>query len=83
MLVLSRKENESITIDGNIEITIVNCGRGQVKLGINAPKHISILRGELKSRESETTQPASTLGTDVNTIPTSFRFSTEAIPAGV
>lgn len=50
MLVLSRKESETIVIDDNIRVTIVRCGRGKVKVGIQAPDHVSIMRGELKQR---------------------------------
>lgn len=46
MLVLSRKRNESIVLDGNIRITILQCGQ-QVRLGITAPKDVSIRREEL------------------------------------
>lgn len=47
MLVLSRKKNESIRIDSNIEIKVLSINRKQVKLGISAPDHIRILRQEL------------------------------------
>ncbi|MCC3145220.1 carbon storage regulator CsrA [Halanaerobium sp. Z-7514] len=47
MLVLSRKLNEKIIIDGNIEITVLAVENGSVKLGIKAPKEIEILRKEL------------------------------------
>ena len=47
MLVLSRKLNESIVIDGGIRITVV-CVRGhQVRLGLEAPDQIGIYREEL------------------------------------
>jgi len=47
MLVLSRKVNESIIIGENIEIMVVEVKGDQVKLGINAPKNISLYRGEI------------------------------------
>jgi len=49
MLVLNRKVNQKIIINGEIEITIlaVDNERGQVKLGINAPHHYSIYREEI------------------------------------
>lgn len=47
MLVLSRKLNEKIVIDDNIEVTIVGIENGKVQLGIEAPKDIEILRKEL------------------------------------
>lgn len=47
MLVLSRKKNESIIINGNIEITIIESDDGKVKIGIEAPKNIQIHRKEI------------------------------------
>ena len=47
MLVLSRKKNEKIEIDGGIEITVVDIGGDKVRLGIEAPKEITILREEV------------------------------------
>lgn len=47
MLILTRRKGESIIIDGNIEVTIVESEDGRVKLGIDAPKNIEILRSEL------------------------------------
>jgi len=47
MLVLSRKVGEKLVIDGNITITITELAGGRVKIGIEAPRHVSILRGEL------------------------------------
>lgn len=47
MLILTRKKDESIIIDGNIEVKIVECEDGRVKIGIEAPKNIEILRKEL------------------------------------
>ncbi|KML29946.1 carbon storage regulator CsrA [Rossellomorea marisflavi] len=47
MLVLTRKTGESIQIGDNIEIKVVSIQGDQIKLGINAPKHIDIHRKEV------------------------------------
>lgn len=47
MLVLSRKPGERILIDGRIAITIVRIGPNNVRLGIEAPKELNIVRDEL------------------------------------
>ena len=47
MLVLARKLNESIQIGDDIEIKIISIERGVVKLGIDAPIDIDIIRSEL------------------------------------
>lgn len=47
MLVLQRKKGESILIDGKIEVTIADIGSDRVKISIEAPREIDILRSEL------------------------------------
>ena len=47
MLVLSRKLNEKIVIDGGIVITIVKVDRNQVRIGIEAPGDVSVFREEI------------------------------------
>jgi carbon storage regulator len=47
MLVLSRKLNEKIVIDGGITITVVRIDKNQVRLGIQAPGDVSVYREEL------------------------------------
>jgi carbon storage regulator len=47
MLVLSRKVNEKIVIDGEIVVTVVKIEGGQVRLGIEAPGHIKVFRQEI------------------------------------
>ncbi|AYE36072.1 carbon storage regulator [Borrelia turcica IST7] len=47
MLVLSRKANESIRIDSNIEISILEIKKDSVKIAIKAPEDIKILRSEI------------------------------------
>ncbi len=47
MLILGRREGESILIEGGIRIVIVSCERGGVRVGIEAPAATKILRGEI------------------------------------
>jgi carbon storage regulator len=47
MLVLSRKLNEKIVIDGGIVVTVVKIDRNQVRLGIEAPGDVRIYREEI------------------------------------
>ncbi len=47
MLVLSRKLNESIIIDDQIKITIVEIRGDKIRLGIEAPKNVSVHRREV------------------------------------
>ena len=47
MLVLGRKENESIVIGDNIKITIVGRSGSTIRLGIEAPRDVSVVRQEL------------------------------------
>ena len=58
MLVLSRKLNEKIIIDDQIEITVVGIENGKVQLGIEAPKEIEIMRKELLEDVKEENQKA-------------------------
>lgn len=48
MLILGRKEKETIIIGNDVIISVENISKGMVKIGIDAPKEIMILRGELK-----------------------------------
>ncbi|MCR4781047.1 MAG: carbon storage regulator CsrA [Ruminiclostridium sp.] len=48
MLVVTRKTEESIIINDNIEVTVLEVARDRVKLGISAPKDIKIIRNELR-----------------------------------
>ncbi|ODT98647.1 MAG: hypothetical protein ABS79_05550 [Planctomycetes bacterium SCN 63-9] len=47
MLVLSRKRNASIVIDGCIRVTVLSIRGNQVRLGIEAPEQVAICRKEL------------------------------------
>ncbi|MYL36213.1 carbon storage regulator CsrA [Halobacillus litoralis] len=61
MLVLNRKSGESIKIGDDIEIKVVSIEGGQVKLGIEAPRHIDIHRKEVYVSIEEENKEASTL----------------------
>ena len=58
MLVIGRKKGESLLIGEDIEITIVKIENGSVKISINAPKEISILRKELYKEVTDENQSA-------------------------
>lgn len=47
MLALSRKKNEAIVINNNIEVTVLEVKGDQVKLGISAPKEVPVYRKEV------------------------------------
>ena len=47
MLALARKVNESIIINDNIEITVLEVTGDQIKIGIDAPKSVPVYRKEL------------------------------------
>ena len=53
MLVLSRKKDESIIIDGQIEIQVLKIKGNTIRLGIKAPSSVKILRGELSPFDIE------------------------------
>ncbi len=53
MLVLSRKVNEEIIIDGRIRVQIVQIRGKTIRIGISAPSDVKILRGELQPFEIE------------------------------
>ena len=51
MLVLTRKEGESIVIGNDVKMTVVSVGPGRVKIGIEAPKWMAIDRQEVHERK--------------------------------
>lgn len=58
MLALSRKKNEAIVINNNIEITILEVKGDQVKIGISAPKEIPVYRKEVYVQIQEANKEA-------------------------
>ena len=47
MLALSRKKNEALVINNNVEVTILDIKGDQVKVGITAPKEVPVYRKEV------------------------------------
>jgi carbon storage regulator len=53
MLILTRKVDQGIIIQGNIVVTVLRVERDRVKLGISAPEEITVLREELLLRDAD------------------------------
>ena len=58
ILVLSRKIGETIHIGDNIVVTITGIDRGKIRVGIECPREIKIVRGELLTAAPKTPTPA-------------------------
>lgn len=58
MLALSRKKNEALVINNNIEITVLEIKGEQVKIGISAPKEVPIYRKEVYLQIQEANKEA-------------------------
>lgn len=58
MLVLTRKRDQSIVINENIEITVLDIQGDQVRIGIDAPREVSIHRKEVFVQISEENRKA-------------------------
>ncbi|MCM1184619.1 MAG: carbon storage regulator CsrA [Roseburia sp.] len=59
MLALSRKKGEALIVNNDVEITVLEVKGEQVKLGINAPKDVSIYRKEVYDQIQEANKEAS------------------------
>ena len=53
MLILQRRKGQSLSINNNITLTVVDTGTDWVKLAIDAPKEVKIMRGEVDARMKE------------------------------
>lgn len=65
MLILQRRKGQSLTINNNITLTVVDTGTDWVKLAIDAPKEIPILRSELKEAAAENQMASATASRQV------------------
>ncbi|MDF2524809.1 MAG: hypothetical protein K0R31_2450 [Clostridiales bacterium] len=62
MLVLTRKKGQSIILGDDVEITIIDIQGDQVRLGVNAPKSVSIHRKEVYMEIQEENKKAADAG---------------------
>lgn len=58
MLALSRKKNEALVINNNVEITVLEIKGEQVKLGISAPREVPVYRKEVYVQIQESNKEA-------------------------
>jgi carbon storage regulator len=58
MLVLTRKSGEAIRVGGRIKLVVLSVSRGQVRLGIEAPAGVSVLREEVHERIADANRQA-------------------------
>ncbi|MCI5668196.1 MAG: carbon storage regulator CsrA [Oscillospiraceae bacterium] len=65
MLVVTRKTDESLIISDNIEITVLEIGKDKVKIGVNAPKEVKVIRSELKDARQTNEQAAHSSGSAI------------------
>ena len=65
MLVVTRKTDEGIVIADNIVIKVLDVGKDRVKIGIEAPKDVRIVREELFNTEKQNVAAAEVLSKDV------------------
>lgn len=64
MLVMQRREADAILIGEEIEIQILECARGHVKLGLVVPKRLAIVRGEIRQVSEQNRSAAQGFGAD-------------------
>jgi carbon storage regulator len=70
VLVLTRRTNQSIVIGSDVTITIVEIRGEQVRLGISAPRHVSVYREEvLEQIRDQNRRAAELVGNDTTMLP--------------
>ena len=62
MLILTRKLGESIIIDENVQISVIEINKSNIKLGVNAPKELTIYREEVFCKIREANELSSSSG---------------------
>jgi len=64
MLVLTRRANQSIVIDGQVTVTVLEIRGDQVRIGIDAPKHVAVHREEVWVELERTNREAASPSAD-------------------
>ena len=62
MLILTRKLGESIIIDDNVQISVIEINKNNIKIGVNAPRDLPIYREEVYLKIKEENAQASSSG---------------------
>lgn len=62
MLALTRKKGESLVVNNNIEITVLEIRGDQIKIGIQAPKEVPIYRKEVYVQIQKENEEATDIG---------------------
>jgi carbon storage regulator len=62
MLVIRRHPGESIQIGDEVEVLVIDCGNGRVKLGIRAPQHVAVMRSEVRHTREQNLTAARAIG---------------------
>jgi carbon storage regulator len=68
MLVMSRRQGETILIGDEIEIVIAHVGRSRVKVGIRAPRHMLVIAREMKLVREENLMAAGATASDLSNL---------------
>jgi carbon storage regulator len=82
MLVLSRKESQKIKLGDSIIVTVVRVSGDKVRLGIEAPSDILVLREELEQRDSPQKSGAAPAEKDTEQVVNLAEHDSQALNAG-
>jgi carbon storage regulator len=64
MLVISRRKGQRVSIGEEIELVVTEVHRSSVKLGIRAPRGLTVLRGEIRDSIEEANRSAASASVD-------------------
>lgn len=83
MLVLTRKVNQQIQLGDQIKVTVLQINKGSIRIGIEAPKDVRVLRSEIPRHDGDS-KPASVTGEQPALVPfaTSKEPFTGTLPTG-
>jgi len=83
VLVIRRHPGETLHIGGDVELVVIDCAPGRVKLGIRAPQHVAVVRGEVKSTREQNLAAALPPGRELASLEKQLRLAVQASSAGI
>ena len=83
MLVIRRHPGEAIQIGDDVEILVIDCGSGRVKLGIRAPNHVQVMRGEVRHTRDQNLAAAGAIQSRGFELPAATRAVVSFLPAAL